>query len=195
MLKRRLLGLAAAVVTVASATTAIAASSHSTAAAGPASSAAAASHTSGVVRVVRRGLVRDCVYIANWEGAFGIAGQGVNEPVDLAAPGNCFNLYDEFYYSTDGHTYTGYEYQNGDGHCLWNDGGTIELGAACQGAHTNEMFFGISLDQGIGWLIGNVTSGIGHYMAWPNCVGDGVVVRMVTSDEPANCPYWNFPSS
>jgi hypothetical protein len=104
-------------------------------------------------------------------------------------------LYDEFHYSAGGHTYTGYEYQNGDGHCLWNDGGTIELGAACQGAHTNEMFFGISLDQGIGWLIGNVTSGTGHYMAWPSCVGDGVVVRMVTSDAPANCPYWNFPPS
>jgi hypothetical protein len=149
--------------------------------------AATAPRTSDAVRIVQRGLVHDCEYISNYY-AFGleIAGNGVNEPASLvAAPGNCFNLYNEF--TWDG--YTGYEYQNGLGHCLWQDDGIIELGAACKADHPNEEFFGAEYFSSVGWLVSVVALGTGSYMYAPDCGTSELYMGLGAQD----CEYWTFP--
>lgn len=157
--------------------------------------AAAAAHVNGVVHIVQRGLVQDCVNIVNYLGSglvlAEIAGNGVNVPVTLQAPGNCFNLYNKFTF--DG--YTGYEYQNGDGHCLWDNGGAfgvIEVGAACKAGKASEEFFGTQFFQG-GWYVGNVAAddgpnGVIYFMDADSC-GLGSNVYMDTG----YCIQWNFP--
>jgi hypothetical protein len=150
---------------------------------------ATAPRASDGVRIVQRGLVHDCEYISNYyEFGLEIAGNGVNEPASLvAAPGNCFNLYNEF--TWDG--YTGYEYQNGLGHCLWQDDGVIELGAACKANHENEEFFGAKYYSGVGWLVSNRFLGTGSYMYAPGCGTAELDFGLGGQD----CEYWNFPQS
>jgi hypothetical protein len=200
MLKRRLLSLSASAITagLVLALTALPATSAPAAAAAN----AAAPPGRGVVHIVHRGLVQDCEDITNWAATINsketvaIAGQGVDVPVDLADPGNCFNLYNEFYYSYKGKTYTGYEYQNGDGHCLFNDGGTLEVGGACQATDDEEQFFGIAYYSGTGWQWGvtaDTTSYlVNAYQAGGGC-GVGTLVEM-TQVSVADCSLWNFPS-
>jgi hypothetical protein len=206
MLKRRLLTLSASAITagLVVALTALPAASApaAPAAAATAARAAAAAQGRGVVHIVHRGLVRDCEDITNWAASINstetvaIAGQGVDFPVDLADPGNCFNLYNEFYYSYKGKTYTGYEYQNGDGHCLFNDGGTLEVGGACQPTDDEEQFFGIAYYSGTGWQWGvtaDTTSYlVNAYEAGGGC-GLGTPVHM-TQVSVAFCSLWNFPT-
>ena len=159
--------------------------------------AAAATHVHGGVRVLHLGLVRDCEYIegGGFDAGQDIAGNGVNRPVTLTsetAAGSCFNLYNAFDYSTGGHTYKGYEYQDLSGHCLWDNGGTIEVGAACQAAHPREEFYGIKFTKGDGWTFGDVAEGPGANMAAAYSCSPGYDVFM----EPAgaqDCDYWNFP--
>jgi hypothetical protein len=139
-----------------------------------------------------RALAQDCEYISNLDsGGLEIAGNGVNQPVRLVdPPGNCFTLHNKFTWEG----YTTYEYQNGDGHCLWQDAGVIELGGACAANHPNEEFFGIPGSQSKygGWLISEVHDGTGSYMStYPGC-GIDTNVDMVLGG--GNCPFWNFPS-
>jgi hypothetical protein len=121
-------------------------------------------------------------------GPFAIAGDGVNNPVYLAATGNCFEHLYPFPSPIGG---TGYEYQNGYGHCLWWNGtvvggGFVELGAACKPGHPNEEFYGISLGGG-GWTVGNVGSGGG--VMDPGYCG---VASGVGFDSGSSCDRWNF---
>ena len=207
MLKRRVLSLSATAITagLVTALTALPAASASAAAATAATTAgraAAGPPGRGVVHIIRRGLVQDCEDITNWDASItagetvAIAGQGVDFPVDLAHPGNCFNLYNEFYYSYKGKTYTGYEYQNGDGHCLFNDGGILEVGGACQATDDEEQFFGIAYYSGTGWQWGvtadNISYLVNAYEAGGGC-GLGNPVEM-TQASVAFCSLWNFPS-
>jgi hypothetical protein len=53
--------------------------------------------------------------------------EGVNESAEATDNGNCFSLTFPFKSPAGG---TGYEYQNGLGHCLWQDGGVVEVGAS-----------------------------------------------------------------
>ena len=201
MLKRRLLSLSASAIT-AGLVTALAAlpatSAPAAAAANTAGRALAATQVRGVVHIVRRGLVQDCEDITNWGASktdketVAIAGQGADSPVDLADPGNCFNLYNEFYYSYKGKTYTGYEYQNGDGHCLFNDGGTLEVGGACQATDDEEQFFGIAYYSGVGWQFG-VTADATNYLVNANGCNLGSQVQMAQASV-ASCSLWNFPT-
>lgn len=201
MLKRRLLSLSASAITagLVTALTALpATSAPAAAAANTAGRAAVAPPGQGVVHIVRRGLVQDCEDITNWAASktdketVAIAGQGVDYAVDLADPGNCFNLYNEFYYSYKGKTYTGYEYQNGDGHCLFNDGGTLEVGGACQATDDEEQFFGIAYYSGVGWQFG-VTADATNYLVNANDCNLGSQVQMAQASV-ASCSLWNFPS-
>ena len=201
MLKRRLLSLSASAITagLVMALTALPATSTPAAAAPNAAGRAAATPQSrGVVHIVHRGLVQDCEDITNWAATkssketAAIAGQGVDYPVDLTDPGNCFNLYNEFYYSYKGKTYTGYEYQNGDGHCLFNDGGTLEVGGACQPTDDEEQFFGIAYYSGTGWQWG-VTADTTSYLVNANGCEPGSQVQMAQASV-ASCSLWNFPS-
>jgi hypothetical protein len=161
--------------------------------------AGAAVHARGVVRVLHRGLVRDCEYIqgGGFDAGLQIIGHGVNRPVTLTTEtgvGSCFNLYNPFYFSTAGHTYKGYEYQDLAGHCLWDNGGTIEVGAACKAAHPREEFYGIKLTKGEGWTFSDVADGPAWNMAVAYSCSPGYSVFM----EPAgaeDCNYWNFPQS
>jgi pimeloyl-ACP methyl ester carboxylesterase len=132
-----------------------------------------------------------------YAGGLELKGNGVNKPATIAAaPGNCFNLYSKFTYSFDGTTYTGYEYQNGDGHCLWDNGGIIELGAACKAGHPNEEFFGIGFSPGAGgWLMGSVTYNPDIAAVGANSLtcASGATVEML-SRTGGFCTSWNFPS-
>jgi hypothetical protein len=123
--------------------------------------AAAAGHANPLVHIVHRGLAKDCVYIQSGNTVEQIKGGGVNLPVALAnPPGNCFNLLNKFTVGPFGtKTYTGYGYQNGDGHCLWDNGGTIDVGAACKAGHPNEEFFGVTLLPDGDWTVAVVTRG------------------------------------
>ena len=205
MLKSRLLSLSATAISaglVLALTALPATSAPAAAAANAAARAAAAPPGRGVVHIVHRGLVQDCEDITNWAASINsketvaIAGQGVDFPVDLADPGNCFNLYNEFYYSYKGKTYTGYEYQNGDGHCLFNHDQTLEVGGACQATDDEEQFFGIAYYSGTGWQWGvtaDTTSYlVNAYEAGGGC-GLGTVVEM-TQVSVADCSLWNFPT-
>lgn len=119
-------------------------------------------------------------------GPFPILGNGVNNQVTLWTTGNCFEKLFPFTSPTGG---TGYEYQNGDGHCLWwnagADPGSVELGAACKPGHPNEEFYGISYGSG-GWLVGN--EGAASVMD-PGYCGYGAYV---TFDGGSSCDRWNF---
>jgi hypothetical protein len=211
VLKRRLLSLTASAIvavsatvlaalpaTTASATTPVTPSIHFTPALNIAGLGATAPHVRGVVHVVRRGLVKDCEYITTYlDDGIDIGGNGVNKPVTLQYETNCFNLYNEFYYSTGGQTWTGYEYQNGDGHCLWNDGGTLELGAACQAAHPNEEFFGEDYDNTVGgWLFSNVTDGPDSFVTTTSKASCDLGANVYVGIPGAySCYNWNFPSN
>lgn len=149
----------------------------------------------------------DCEYIENYADDYGIAGNGVNTPVTLHTTGQCFTPMFEFSISTynvNGQAVTanGWEYQNGDGKCLWNDNGTIETGAACETGHPNEEFYGIPGSQSKygGWLVANVTdtpagASITVVMGAKASSGDcGSVGNKVIMAGSGVCNLWNFPS-
>jgi hypothetical protein len=160
---------------------------------------AAAPHANGIVRIVHRGLVRDCEYIENSpdETDADIVGNGVNKPVTLTyGTPACFNLYNEFHYSYDGKTFTGYQYQNTAGHCLWsnNTSHIIELGVACNSTDTSEDFFALPGSYAAygGWVVSDVAEWPGDYlMDSPVCEQYAEVAMQVAGP---TCPYWNFPS-
>lgn len=187
MLKRRLAILAAAAVTIGSATVLAALVVGS--APVPTTAAAVSSRSAaGVVRIAHRGLVKDCVHIEDQDGPYNIQGQGVNNPVTLSAgSGSCFNLYNKFQVVFGTTVYTGYEYQDLSGHCLWDNGGTIDVGGACRAGHPNEDFFGIEFVNGSGWEVGDVTRGPGVYMTGAPS-GDHVIMSS------SFVTFWNFPS-
>jgi hypothetical protein len=158
-----------AAVSASAATTAVAVSSHSTAAANTA-----------------------CVYIQEAQASsFEIEGEGVNNPVRLTPnPGSCFTLHNKFTTPCGASVCTGYQYQDLSGHCLWDNGGTIDVGAACGGAgHINEDFYGISyLSSCHGWQV----SDIGEDGLYMTAYGySGSEVNMTSSSTHA---CWNFPS-
>jgi hypothetical protein len=153
--------------------------------------AGAAGHVTAAVHIVQRGLAKDCVYIENGFSSLQIKGNGVNNPVTITTgTGNCFNLYNKFTTPCGGtKVCTGYEYQNGDGHCLWDNGGTIELGAACQANHPNEEFYGVTYIDW--WTIADITEGPNVFMGtqYSNCISTEHVIM-----GSGNCNGWNFPS-
>jgi hypothetical protein len=142
--------------------------------------AAVAPHASG-----------NCEYIKVFPYGVEIKGGGVNKPVTLTAGvGNCFTLHNKR--TWDG--YTTYEYQNGAGHCLWQNAGTIEVGAACKADHPNEEFFGIPGSQSEygGWLFSVVADGPYTYMSSDGCDA-GAHVFMAPDTATIGCDAWNFP--
>jgi hypothetical protein len=156
--------------------------------------AAADGHVTAVVHIVHRGLVQDCVYIKNGFSGLDIQGDGVNHPVFLTTgTGNCFNLLNKFTVGPFGtKSYTGYEYQNGDGHCLWDDGGTIELGAACQANHPNEEFYGVTYIDW--WTVSVVTADNPNVLMGTqgnNCISTEGAGNVVMNS--GGCDGWNFP--
>jgi hypothetical protein len=158
--------------------------------------AATAPHVNGVVRIVHRGLVKDCEYIKNLDSGEEIEDYGAGEPTStVKPPGSCFNLYNEFHYSTGGKTYTGYEYQDTSGHCLWDNNGQIYLTTACLAGHPREEFYGITYYSGVGWLFGDVEEGPTWEMEQAYCPtyssGTVIMVKAGTGE----CIYWNFPGN
>jgi hypothetical protein len=137
-----------------------------------------------------------CVTITDWLDNAAIAGGGVNKPVTLESPGNTFCLEYPYPYETGGTTYNSWEYQNGDGHCLFDNGGTLDVGAACQANHPNEMFYGVTFVKGSGWEWANVGAGVGYFVTTnsnQSCdLGATVYVGLPNGD---SCYYWNFPSA
>jgi hypothetical protein len=163
------------------------------AAAAPNARGAAASAPQGKIHIIHRGLVHDCEYIELNVNGLEIKGNGVNNPVTISTPpGNCWNLYNEFTVVYGTTVYTGYEYQNGEGHCLWDDGTVIDVGAACKAGHPNESFFGIVYIKGGGWVVGDVTEGPDYYMAAVGCSTSAPYVTM-QSQYVLACNIWNFP--
>jgi|HubBroStandDraft_1064217.scaffolds.fasta_scaffold19707_3 hypothetical protein len=184
MLKRRLVSFTAAAIMVVSAAmlTALAP--------GGASAATTAAGTSGHLGLVNG---TDCEYIEAYETGSFIAGNGVNEPVSLKSTGNCFTLMFPF---TDPYGKTAYEYQNGDGHCLWDNGGTVEVGAACQNDHPREQFYGFDyqsgstgLEGGPGWMV----SDMWEQNTWMYVQGCSTGYEVMGTYP--DCDLWNFPSS
>jgi hypothetical protein len=201
MPKRRIVEFALAIVAITSAVAltslypagASAAASHPAAANTP-GRAATVPHTKGVLRLVHRGFVKDCEYIENYDLGTEIKGNGVNATVSLTKPpGNCFDLYNEYSYKANGVTYTGYEYQNGDGHCLWVNTSSLhlELGVACKAGDVDELFFGVpgSDSEYGGWEVFAAAEPFDYMYCGP-----GNEVSMAPVDDILTCDFWNFPS-
>lgn len=123
------------------------------------------------------------VYIKNYETGLFIEGGGVNQPVELTGDGNCFS---QKYPFPDPFGGTGYEYQNGLGHCLWQDAGVIELGGACKAGHENEEFYGVNFVKSEGWQVSNMANGGYMYADTSN----GQVYLGLGNDG-----LWNFPDT
>lgn len=144
----------------------------------------------GVLSLVGQAHAASCTYIDNSATQDEIAGNGVNNPVTIVPNGNCF-------YITDTGTYDGYTwhmFQNNLGHCLWSNGSTLDVGAACanDGKHPNEEFFGVN-DNSQGWTMSNVTvfeEGGGSGWAPTTCS----VNSQVTQEVYTTCGRWLFPS-
>ena len=180
MLKRQSIRLTIAAIMIVSApvlTTSAAAS-----ASAATTAVAVPSHSTAAVSTA-------CVYIQDQAGGLEIEGAGVNNPVTLnRPPASCFTLRYKFTVVYGVTTYTGYEYQDQSGHCLWDNGGYIDVGAACGGpGHPNEEFFGVSYTRGCGWKVADVTEGPGEIMAGSNAPGSHVIMAGL-----GDC--WNFPS-
>ena len=122
--------------------------------------------------------------ISNAEGAGAIKGDTVNEPVLLSSTGNCFEAINKFTYNG----FTGYEYQNGVGHCLWDNIGAIYMGAACKAGHPNEEFYGVNYSSG-GWTVENVGDNTGAVLDYYGCVGPDLTME---SNNVGTCYRWNF---
>jgi hypothetical protein len=147
--------------------------------------AAAAAHVKGVVEI-HRGLVKDCEYISNTGvGGAEIAAHGPGNPVSLAYTGaSCFNLMHEFHWEG----YTGWQYQDLSGRCLYEKRGVISVGGPCSASDTGEDFFGVRYVKDVGWLVSNVFLGTGSYMYAPSCLTARVDMGLGTHP----CAYWNF---
>jgi hypothetical protein len=183
--------VAAALALVALSTTGAPAASPAPAAAAPRvmHASATAAHPLGVVRIIHRGLVKDCVEIQAGNTDLQIWDQGASQPVELSqAPASCWNLHNKFTY--DG--YTGYEYQDLRGDCLWDDASVIFTAAGpCQLGNPGEEFFGIGYDSGVGWTFTDVYSyPLGYYMSALNEDGSPVYME---SDVTGLVWHWNFP--
>ena len=111
-----------------------------------------------------------------------VAGTGVNNPVNLQSTGNCFKA--ENPTSTpDG---TGYEYVNGDGHCLWVNANTLEVGANdCANGHPNEVIVGTS-HTGAGWTL---LSEANMELLQPNVCGS-IGTKVTTQIDLGPCARW-----
>lgn len=120
--------------------------------------------------------------ITNWNTGASIEGNGVNHPVFLASTGNCFKPLNKFTYSSE----TGYEYQNGDGHCLWVNGITVELGGACVAGHVNEEIYSDAYIPGEGWTLANVGTASG--LIRPSPCSNGSEVQVLNS---SSCGAWS----
>jgi hypothetical protein len=114
-----------------------------------------------------------------------IAGAGVNVPVSMQSTGNCFTIVAS---GTSGGAHWN-AYQNGDGHCLWLNGITIELGNACHSSgHPNEEIWGISFVNG-GWALNDLGGNSGTIQPTP-CTGTGAEVQQPGSDNNT-CNRWS----
>lgn len=153
--------------------------------AAPATATAVAAHAAHIATAAPNAPPPPCAAgyapITSWNVGQSITGDGVNVPVFLGA-GNCFQPLNHFTYQG----FSGYQYQNGDGHCLWLNGITVELGGACVAGHANEEFYGIAFVNGEGWTIANV----GHQggLMRPSACSDGSEVQILNS---SSCVEWS----
>jgi len=161
-------------------------------------SAPAASPAQGVLHVVHRGLVKDCVEIELGDTGLQIWDNGVGRPVTLEpGPASCWNLVNLTYVFFGGKRYTGYQYQDLRGDCLWDYAGTITTAAGrCQAGKNYQTFFGINYyhsgHNGPGWTFTDAYWGPTWYMAYDYDAYAGEDVTMVPSDY-TDSHLWNFP--
>jgi len=161
--------------------------------------AAAAPHMNAVVHI-HPGLTKDCERIFSTDADGYISGHGVGNPVTIEGTGNCFTLMHEFSVRVDDWvtgttvTATGWQYQNGDGHCLRerNSDWLLELYGACNARDTSEDFFGLpgSLKAFGAWVVSDVWDE-SSMMGFRNSCG-GVGYNVIMSPN-ADCWLWTFP--
>jgi hypothetical protein len=120
--------------------------------------------------------------------------------VELAfPPGNCFNVYNKFTLKIvspiTGNTVTAtaYEYQNGEGHCLWENekSGVLELGTACKASDSVELFYVIPGSYLDSWTWTNVYEGRDAMVESQGCSPGSNVV--ISSTAIYACDYWKSP--
>jgi hypothetical protein len=179
--------------------------------------AAAAPHVNGLVHIVHRGLVKDCenIEVNNLGAMLGlyITGNGVNVPVTIepdpsSDPGRtCFNLYNSFTitiispFTNKDVQATGYQYQDLNGRCLFQNKTTdeLEVGGPCNSADLIEDFYAIPGSYALygSWLWTNeYTSPAGNYpeayfgapyVSGACNAGDDVITN-------GSCEFLNFPN-
>jgi hypothetical protein len=172
--------------------------------------AAAAQHVNGLFHIVHRGLVKDCENIKNNQAGTYIVGNGVNVPVTLqtTAPSGraCFDLYNSFTitiispFTNKDVTATGYQYQNLNGRCLFENKTTreLEVGGPCNRADFIEDFYVIPGSYALygAWeWTDEYESPAGGYpqslVGAPYVSGGCITGDVVEFGAP--CSLWNFP--
>jgi hypothetical protein len=194
------LGVPAALAALAALALAVPAATSTPAATAQRVNRVAASHVNAVVHI-HPGLIKDCELIYSDDAGGYIAGNGVDKPVTIEPKGNCFTLSHEFSVRVDDWvtgttvTATGWQYQNGDGHCLreTNSDWDLELVGACSASDTSEDFFGLpgSLKAFGAWVVSDVWDESSMMGFRNSCGGDGYDVIMSPN---AECWLWSFPN-
>jgi hypothetical protein len=204
MVKRRIRAPAVTAVTIVAAAL-VALGTTGAAAASPAPAAAhlmhasatdAHAHPQGVLYSIHRGLVKDCVEIQLGSTDLQIWDNGAYSDVSLSgAPASCWNLINEFGVQYGGTVYTGYEYQDLRGDCLWDDGGYIETSPFCTDLANYESFFGVAYyhsgNDGPGWRFADAYWGPSRVMAVASSYGP--LQMLPTGDLSGYVYQWNFP--
>jgi hypothetical protein len=181
--------------------------------------AAAAPHVNGLVHIVHRGLVKDCEYIEVNNGGtplgLYITGNGVNVPVTIEPDPSsdqgrtCFDLYNSFTitiispFTNQDVKATGYQYQNLNGRCLWQNDttGKLEVGAPCNATDTSEDFYAIPGSYALygGWqwtdeFESPATSPPSYPEGYFGVVAVGGACNAGADVVPnGSCGLWNFP--
>jgi hypothetical protein len=157
-----------------------------------------AEHREGVPYSIHRGLVKDCVRIELGDLGWNIWDNGADSKVTIVdGLGSCWNVVNSFGIKLDGHHYSGYEYQDLRGDCLYDNAGSIvTVTGPCFDLNSYESFFGIkyyaNAPTGSGWTVSAVASGPNSYMAASPFCDPGYYVDMEATTYPG-CVWWNFP--
>jgi hypothetical protein len=130
-----------------------------------------------------------CTHITNVGAGSEITGGGVNAPVTVTGSGNCFSAV----FSGSSSEGNWNEWQNGAGHCLFNNGGTLDVGAACAGSgHPNEEMLSPGLSGG-GNAFAAVSLVPNFWSTEPHGCTEGSEVGNVNNLN-GNCGTWLFSS-
>lgn len=182
MLKRRIRNLAVSGITI------VAAISFATLSATGARAASAAPTATAST----------CVEIQIGNTGYQIWDNGPYKPVWLVkAPGSCWHHVYPSYAWWGGQEYTGWQYQDLRGDCLWDNGGIIYTTPACGGGKSYQTFYGLNYyhngHNSPGWIVTDGYFGPRDFMDTAYSPHTYANVFMSANNDTEDSHFWNFP--